>query len=137
MATAVFNRSTPPVRTPIVGSDGNMPSPWLQWFSARQTLDNSLQARWISSGLTTGLVVIDPTTIERLGTSGEDIPMMFPAGTRIRVRESGNIIEGTVSSCSYDSGSTTLTIVAIMDDGIPLTSVDRLYYSVLTSSVIS
>jgi len=130
----IFNRSTPPIFDAVVDGAGKLTGSWRQWFSGRQTFDNSIQQRWIAL-YTSGLVVVDDVTLERV-SAAEYVPYIFPAGSRVWVRNAGTVIEGNIVSCTYDSGTTTTTWVLDMDNDVALTSVDRIYYGVLTSTVL-
>ena len=135
MAAPVFNRSTPPFGVPMVGQDGQVSPQWRMYFSQLQTLVNSLQSRWQILWVS-GINVINATDFYRIAPAGEYQQYAIPAGSRIMVRNGGVLVKGTMTSISYDAGTTTLLMSATLDGGAALSSVDWLFYSTLTSSVI-
>lgn len=135
MAAPVFTRSTPPFGVPMVGQDGQVSPQWRMYFSQLQTLINSLQERW-QILWTSGINVINANDFYRIAPAGEYQQYVIPVGSRIMVRESGNLVKGTMTAVSYDSGTTTLLMSATLDGGVALSSVDWFFYSTLTSSVI-
>ena len=130
---ADYTKSIPPILTAIVDAAGLLTREWRQWFSARQTFDNSLTQRWIVH-LQTPITVVNPTTLRKsVGSFAVDY---YPPGSPVRINESGIIYRGIVESSSYDSGTSELVLTLKMDHDVPLSSVTQIFYSVLASSVI-
>lgn len=133
MAGTVFNKSTAPQFDPIADESGRVRTSWLTWFSQRQTFDNSIQHRWVLR-FGGGLSAVAGEIVTYAGT--ENDPLLFPAGSPLRVISDGNNIRGIVNSCVYDSGAGSLTFNVTMDNGATLGTLTGLFYGVLTSSVL-
>lgn len=132
--TTVFTRSVPPQVDPIAESDGRVRNSWLAWFSQRQTLDNSLQHRWIARAVA-GMYAAFPNVIVLSGGSEFD-PLMFPVGAPIMVQSDGEYLRGIVNSCTFAAGPVTTTFDVTMDKGATLGTLTGLFYGALTSSVL-
>lgn len=133
MAAVVYNRSTPPLGVPMVDKDGHVSPQWRMYFSQLQTLMNSLQQRWIRR-FGGGLTVTGNDITTYAGT--ENDPLIFLPGSPILILNTPDYLRGTVTACSYDSGTSLLTISFALDDGSVIGSADGLFYGVLTSSVL-
>jgi hypothetical protein len=129
----IYNKSTPPVADPISDSGGKVTSRWFNWFSARQSFDNSIQQRWVRH-FTGAFTTVDSTTFTHSGSDYN--ALLYPAGSRILVLDGSTNYYGIVQSCTFSSGTNLLTWVVTMDKGHALTSVAGVYYGILTSSVI-
>lgn len=133
MATVVYNRNTPPFGVPIAGNDGQVSPQWRMYFSQLQTLFNSLQQRWIKR-FGGGLTVTGNDITTYAGTESD--PLIFVTGSPILILHTPDYLRGTVTACSFDSGTSLLTISFTLDDGSVIGSADGLFYGVLTSSVL-